>query len=244
MFDLLFRHQALPPAAASPDHFLVHGRSIPLRIVRSDRARRYLLRLTPDGAARLTIPRRGSVAEGRQFAARHTDWLARQLTKLAARPVERTDWQLGTEIYFRGERVTLARHGDTYGIQFADQFLRVPDVTADLRPAVTRHLWRLAAAELPPRTLALAATHGCTVTRVSVRNQRSRWGSCSRRGTISLNWRLIQTPSFVRDYIILHELMHTRQMNHSVKFWREVESVCSDYQVAESWLRAHSDLLR
>jgi predicted metal-dependent hydrolase len=77
-----------------------------------------------------------------------------------------------------------------------------------------------------------------------VRNQKSRWGSCSRRGTISLNWRLIQTPEFVRDYIILHELAHRRQMNHSEKFWLEVERLFTDYLLAERWLKQHANLLR
>ena len=245
MLDLLFRHQkAEPTPTPVPSHLLVAGRTLPLLIIRNDRARRYLLRLNPDGGARLTIPRRGTIAEGRKFAERHADWLAGQLAKLAARPVKRTDWRLGTEILFRGEPVTLKRHGETYAVQFADQLVRVPDITADLRSAITRHLWRLANAELPPRTIELARTHACNVTRVTVRNQRSRWGSCSRRGTISLNWRLIQAPAHVRDYIILHELMHTRQLNHSDRFWREVASVCPDYRTAETWLRTHADLLR
>jgi len=82
--------------------------------------------------------------------------------------------------------------------------------------------------------------HGVNVARVTVRNQKSRWGSCSRRGTISLNWRLIQTPGFVRDCIILHELAHRWQMNHSARFWREVETVCPKYETAERWLKQHS----
>ena len=82
------------------------------------------------------------------------------------------------------------------------------------------------------------------VGRVSVRNQRSRWGSCARTGTISLNWRLIQTPDSVRDYIVLHELMHVRQMNHSARFWREVAAVCPAYEEAERWIKLHSALLR
>jgi Protein of unknown function DUF45 len=89
---------------------------------------------------------------------------------------------------------------------------------ADLRPAIERHLWRLAAKELLPRVLEYAALHQLPVRRITVRNQRSRWGSASRRGTISLNWRLIQTPAFVRDYLVLHELMHLRHMNHSARF--------------------------
>ena len=90
----------------------------------------------------------------------------------------------------------------------------------------------------------LAALHDIKVTRVTVRNQKSRWGSCSRRGTISLNWRLIQTPAFVRDYIIQHELAHRRQMNHSIKFWQEVERLCPDYLRAERWLKQHAKLLQ
>jgi hypothetical protein len=59
-----------------------------------------------------------------------------------------------------------------------------------------------------------------------------------------LNWKLIQAPPFVRDYIILHELMHLRQMNHSARFWSEVENVCPDYKTAEKWLKQHSSLLK
>jgi predicted metal-dependent hydrolase len=113
-----------------------------------------------------------------------------------------------------------------------------------LRPLIERHLWRLAGRELPVLVLEFAALHQLPVRRVTVRNQRSRWGSCSRRGTISLNWRLIQTPPFVRDYICLHELAHLREMNHSRRFWRVVEQLCPDYRAAEKWLKQHSSLLR
>lgn len=97
----------------------------------------------------------------------------------------------------------------------------------------------MARRELPGQVQALADEHGCVIVRVSVRNQRSRWGSCSTRGTVSLNWRLIQMPPAVRDYIILHELMHTKEMNHSHRFWSRVEAVCPDFTVHERWLKAH-----
>ena len=76
-----------------------------------------------------------------------------------------------------------------------------------------------------------------------MRNQRSRWGSCSRRGTISLNWRLVQTPAYVRDYLVLHELAHLKEMNHSRRFWREVERLCPGFREAERWLKQHASLL-
>jgi predicted metal-dependent hydrolase len=129
-------------------------------------------------------------------------------------------------------------------IRFGGEELATGVETGDFRPAIECHLWKLAAQELPSRVMEFAATRGLTVRRVTVRNQKSRWGSCSRNGTISLNWRLIQAPAFVRDYLILHELMHLRQMNHSPRFWREVERVCPDFQNAERWLNQHAALLR
>ena len=91
--------------------------------------------------------------------------------------------------------------------------------------------------ELPPRLLALAADHGLTVTRVTIRNQKSRWGSCSRTGHICLNWRLVTMPDFVRDYVMIHELMHLRRMDHSPKFWQLVAAACPGYKDARAWLR-------
>ena len=97
--------------------------------------------------------------------------------------------------------------------------------------------------ELPPRLLALAGQFGLTVSKVSVRNQKWRWGSCSRRGHICLNWRLVQTPDWVRDYVLIHELMHLRRMDHSRTFWKLVAAACPDYQAARRWLREHGRAL-
>ena len=113
----------------------------------------------------------------------------------------------------------------------------------DPLPPIQKHLRKQASEELPARVMELATMHDVNLTRVTVRNQKSRWGSCSRRGTISLNWRLIQAPSFVRDYILLHELAHREQMDHSRNFWQEVERLCPDYLLAERWLKKHAKIL-
>jgi len=93
--------------------------------------------------------------------------------------------------------------------------------------------------ELPPRLLELAAALGLTVSKVSVRNQRWRWGSCSPNGHICLNWRLMGMPPWVRDYVMIHELMHLRRMDHSKTFWKLVAQACPDYESARRWLRQH-----
>jgi predicted metal-dependent hydrolase len=248
----------------------VGKRQIPLVLVRNLRARRYVLRVRPDGVARVTIPRGGSIQAAKEFAERHTDWLARQLQRIETQPARPAAWTLGSEILFRGERVRLEAgvDGAATTIRLGSESFAVapkeisgnrwnaslpeaevagsptPGVSAkDLRPVVEEHLRRLAEQELPPRVFGLASLHQLAVRRVTVRNQQTRWGSCSRRGTISLNWRLVQTPAFVSDYIILHELVHLREMNHSKRFWREVEHVCPGYKEAERWLKRNSSLL-
>ena len=101
-----------------------------------------------------------------------------------------------------------------------------------------------AVTELPERLLALASQLGLAVTRVSVRNQRTRWGSCGRNGHICLNWRLAAMPGWVRDYVLVHELMHLRRLDHSPKYWALVEAACPEYRAARQWLRAHGRSLR
>ena len=241
MFDLLFN--ARPEPAPQTDYLQIGSRSVPLQFVPQPRARRYLLRLRPDGVARVTVPGRGSISAARDFVARNIGWLERQIQRLEKQPQPPTEWQLGAEFYFRGERVRIEI--ETAGqIRFGPELLTLRDVSVDLRPAIQKHLRQLAQSELPARVQELSTLHGIDVRRVTVRNQKSRWGSCSRKGTISLNWRLIQCPAFVRDYIILHELAHRRQMNHSAKFWQEVARLCPDYRTAELWVKAHAKLLR
>lgn len=148
-------------------------------------------------------------------------------------------------------RVTLPRWGSKREAQqfveasrawIADQQARrqrKPPVVSDNEPALRRR----AKDELPRQLLNLAAAHGVAVHRVSVRNQRSRWGSCSRRGGITLNWRLVLVPDFVREYVMLHELMHRRELNHSPRFWRLVAAVCPRLVEARRWLRTEGHAL-
>ena len=110
-------------------------------------------------------------------------------------------------------------------------------------PEAIKDLRQQAARELPPRLHHLAEQHGLVVARVSIRNQRSRWGSCSPSGHICLNWRLVLMPDAVRDYVLIHELMHLRRLDHSRHFWRLVAHACPDYQAARLWLRGNRQLL-
>ena len=227
-----------------PEMLQIGSLAVPLRFVRNDSARRYILRVADDGSARVTVPRRGSLKAAREFVSRHLGWIEQELQKnpIPARPAA---WEDGTEILFRGETARLLLDRAGQAVRFADQSISLrKGHSGDLRSIIEKHLRKLAMRELVPRTYQLAVLHQLSIGKVVVRNQRSRWGSCSVKKTICLNWRLIQTPPFVSDYIILHELMHLREMNHSRRFWALVEQVCRDYRVAERWLKKQGPLLK
>jgi len=215
---------------------------VPLVFARSRRARRYILRVTDEGVARITIPRGGSKESGRLFARQHAGWVHRQLQQLASRPRPIRRLVPGCEILFRGKKVILDLVGSE--LRFADQSITVSTSAEDFTEQIRERLWGLAMRELVPRAFELAEQHGLKIRRVLVRNQRTRWGSCSLRKTICLNWRLLHAPSFVSDYLIVHELMHLREMNHSSRFWAHVAAAFPRYKEAEEWLDDHDNLLR
>ncbi len=206
--------------------------------VRNGRARRYILRVLPDASVRVTIPRHGSRREAEAFVRTRTRWIAdrRQEIETSRRD---TRWRAGQSVWWRGIRhiVEVTARGERVAIRCGELHDEAP-AGDDYRPVLEPLMRACAAIELPRRLRELAACHGLTVRRVTVRNQRSRWGSCSRDGDIALNWRLLQMPVAVCDYVLLHELMHLREANHSPRFWAHVAAVCPDYASARAWLRA------
>ena len=221
---------------------------------RSHRAQSYRLILRRDGTAVAIIPRRGSEREARRFVEQNQAWLERARLRQSRRPRAAEIWTVGTHVLWRGQmtEVRVAATVDPFGdlgqaprpkVCLAADVFRVARLDGDLRPTLEAHFARVAKVELPARAWELAAVTGVEVKLVSVRNQRSRWGSCSDNGTISLNWRLVQTPDFVRDYIIYHELMHLLEMNHSARFWARVEEVCPGWRDAERWIKRNGALV-
>jgi predicted metal-dependent hydrolase len=209
------------------------GRVFPVDIRRHPRARRYVLRVSDEGRLRLTVPRGASISGGVRFARRQHDWIEREWRRLEHRSAA---WGAGTPVWYRGEILMLDVHQDV--VALGD--LRVLGANgADVRASVEHRLREIATREFPDRANVLAAERQLPPVEVRVRNQRSRWGSCSTRGAIALNWRLLQMPPDVADYVILHELAHRRHPDHSRRFWREVETLCPGWRMAERWLRKH-----
>jgi len=109
--------------------------------------------------------------------------------------------------------------------------------------ALSEWLRRKARQELLPQVLSLSKKTGIPVKKLYIRNQKSRWGSSSSRGNISLNFRLVMAPLFVQQYLVIHELCHQKNFNHSKNFWHEVSRYHPDYRTAEQWLKKNSFLL-
>jgi len=215
------------------------GRGSAIVFRRSANARTYRLSLKRDGVAVATIPARGSLREAERFVELNRAWLERARERQRRRPRAADVWTVGMRILWRGDLTEIRRaaEGDRPAVCLGADVFRVPLLDGDLRPVLRARFIRLAKVELPARAWEVAAHTGMNVTRVSVRDQRSRWGSCTAAGAISLNWRLILAPEFVRDYIIHHELMHLREMNHSPRFWACVEEVFPDWRAAEAWIK-------
>ncbi|HEY1171838.1 MAG TPA: SprT family zinc-dependent metalloprotease [Verrucomicrobiae bacterium] len=219
---------------------------IPLKIHHNRKARRYLLRIRPDGSLRVTIPRYGNREEAMRFVARQNEWIIQHRAKVLARKQIAQPVMHGSLIRFRGEKIPLQvhTHDSIHTLHFCDQMISSNVAKDDWRPLIELHLRTLAEEEFPKLVQTLARQHGSEVKHVSIRDQKSRWGSCSARKTISLNWRLIQAPLFVLEYVIVHELMHLREMNHSARFWQHVASAFPRHKEAEQWLKDFGKELR
>lgn len=228
-----------PATAAAP------AAEPPVVFERSLRARQYRLTLRRDGTAVATIPLRGNRRGAEAFVEQQRAWLERARERQRRRPRAAARWTTGTHVLWRGElcEIRRAADGERPQVALAADVFRVARLDGDLRPTLEAHFARRARVELTARTWELAAVTGVEVKEVTVRNQRTRWGSCSAGGVISLNWRLVQTPEAVRDYIIYHELMHLREMNHSSRFWARVAEVCPLWEEAERWLKRNGSLL-
>ena len=214
---------------------VVIGQSrLPLECVRNKRAKRYIIRLLPELVLKVTIPRGGSRKEALRFVSENYAWVEKQFLSLRLQGSllpDDTSQAMGT-VLFRGRRISIASMGRNQSLAcICGELARASSETAVCsRDSAEKILRRLAKVELPKTTFGLAKHHGFAPGRVSVRNQKPRWGSCS-------NWRLIQVPAFVRDYVILHELVHLDHLNHSTRFWKRLAKACPNYKAAEAWLK-------
>jgi predicted metal-dependent hydrolase len=211
---------------------------VPVALRVSRRARRVALRIdTARRHVELVLPRGASARAGLAFLAEKRQWVA---ARLAALP-PRIPFVEGAVVPVLGVPCRITRTTDPAAppVAIGGGEIRVRGEPSQVALRVRAHLVALARAELAARAGALAPQIGRTVTRVSVRDTRSRWGSCSARASLSFSWRLIFAPEPVLDYVVAHEVAHLVEMNHGARFWRLVDSLAPQRRAARDWLRQH-----
>ena len=239
MMRFLSGHRSRLPAR---DCLELADAAIPYRIRESTRRRTLALELRADGALTVAAPAGVPLALVRRFVASRRRWIETKRALLAQTQRSRLTFESGARLPLLGATLTLQwtpgparavrcrRAGDALVVQAAD--------SDAARHGVEVWYRRLAAGHFAERIAHFAPRVGRTPQRVTVRAQRSRWGSCTRQGSVSLNWRLLQAPPEVLDYVVVHELCHLLVPNHSPHFWAEVARVIPDFRERRAALRA------
>ena len=249
MLNRLLRTFAPPPPPLHLD--LVHGsKTFHILLKRSPKARRFTLRVR--AATRdivMTMPARGSLKAARDFAERYAGWIEARIAKLP----QKTAFAAGSVIPLRGidhcichcpglRRTVWVEHNISPDIA-APMLLCVSGEAAHIHRRILDYLKRQARADLEASVTHHTRAIGKTATKLTLRDQASRWGSCSSTGSLNFSWRLILAPACVLDYLAAHEVAHLVHMDHSSRFWGVIKTLVPDFQRAELWLKAHGSKL-
>ena len=225
-----------PPAA----HVRIDGETVEVAVKVSSRSRSYKLSLPHGGAPLLTVPRYGKWTEARDFLDRHTPWLADRIER-SVKPVA---FVRGAIVPLRGVNHRIVPTGRIRGVvevgeHEGEYALLVPGAPEHRARRLTDWLKAEALRDLERRSRVHAANLGVEVKSIVMRSQATRWGSCSSKGKLNYNWRLVLAPPFVLDYVAAHEVAHLVQMNHSAAFWKTVERTLPSMERGREWLRVH-----
>jgi predicted metal-dependent hydrolase len=223
---------------------LVDGRAVTIAVRVSARARSYRLSIPHSGGPVLTVPSHGRWGEAEAFLNRQTGWLEARL-KHAAPAVSFAE---GAVIPLRGVDHVLVATGKLRGRVEPQHGATGPSLLIPGEPE--HHARRLidwmkteAHGDLSARCTIHARRLGVSFKSISMRSQATRWGSCSSRGSLNFNWRLVMAPPFVLDYVAAHEVAHLVEMNHSQAFWDTVERTLPEMDRGRAWLKAHGRTL-
>jgi predicted metal-dependent hydrolase len=213
---------------------------LPYRVRRSDRARRVRVSVDARGEVEDVLPRRSPERAAAAAVVELRPWIERRLAEAGA--VRAAIAARGATLPYLGRTLALApQPGRSRVHRRADELL----VPADERAPAAIERWyrRAAEREIAPRLDAAVGALGTSYSKLTIRNQRTRWGSCSSTGAMSFNWRLLLAPEPVLDYVVWHEACHLQVMDHSTGFWSLVARYCPDYEDHRRWLRRHGTTL-
>ena len=215
---------------------LIHT-PITYEVRRAPRAKRVRVAVEADGRVVVLLPSRAAEREAAAAVRELRPWIERRVREAAARE-QRMRRAPGT-VPLLGDELRLVPESGRTRVHRRDQALLVPQDAALHAAALERWYRRTARAEIAPRLDAAVAALGCSYSALTIRNQRTRWGSCSATGAMSFNWRLLLAPEPVLDYVVWHEACHLVHLDHSPRFWALLEHHRPDYRAPQRWLRAN-----
>ena len=212
---------------------------IDVHLRRSVRARKFTLRVSSlDGKVSLSTPHFAKAYQINAFLKEKEPWLRQRLSEVQL-SVKVT---FGTVLPFIGREILVKRHVGR-SVKLSDDKILVPEKSRKPAVQVEVFLKQYAHQLLSKRATRYAEKLGSSYSKLSLRDTRSRWGSCSDRGALMFSWRLIMTPTKVLNYVAAHEVAHLRHMDHSNHFWTEVENLFGDYKKQQRWLRENGPKL-
>ncbi len=207
---------------------------------RSDRARRVRVTVEATRGVEVVLPRRAAERDAAAAVRELRPWIERRLRAVGEQRAAVA--ARGDTVPYLGTTLTLVPQAGRTRVVQRDHTLLTPVGEARTQ-ALERWYRRMAKTEITPRVDRAAAQRGSSYTTLSIRGQRTRWGSCSAKGALSFNWRLLLAPEPVLDYVIWHEVCHLEAMDHSPRFWSLVGANCPDYREHAAWLRRHGGTL-
>jgi predicted metal-dependent hydrolase len=242
-----FRNLTKPtPAPVEEREHCVAGRTLPLKIVQNDRARRLTLRIDSSGQGlRITVPpglRRGEVEK---FLDRHQDWLEQRLAKVPTRPQVRPGIRIPVRgvphriVHESAKRGTVTLSRDERG-----PLLIVHGERVHLPRRIADYLKREAKREIERLVAKHTEAIGKHAKAIRFKDTSSRWGSCTSEGNLSFSWRIMMAPPPVINYLVAHEVAHLKEMNHGPKFWKLCEQLCPDTARCKDWLKRNGGALQ
>ena len=212
-----------------------NGRKASVRLEINPKAKRLILKVDPkrrEGVAVASNPRQAKAAV--EFAYEKAEWIVSQVSQLP----KTVPFEPGAFIPFRGELVQLSNEGSGRQTRLDQSNLLIsPGATETFRDRIVRYLRREAKADLAEAVAVHEQRLGVQSRAISVKDTRSRWGSCSSDRNLSFSWRLVCAPPFVLNYVAAHEVAHLVEMNHSPDFWALVDACVSDAKPARYWLK-------
>jgi len=247
MFPLLkkLRKLSKPPPPPVERVLDVDGRPMPLTIRQNRQATRITLRIDPGGRAlKMTIPTGLAERDVNDFLKRHQGWLLTKLAKFS----DDDSLQPGGEILLRGVPHRIVHTGKLRGLteaaeQDGQAVLLVSGSEEHLRRRIADFLKKEAKRDMDRLVAHHVGTVGRRHASISIKDTRSRWGSCSAAGNLSFSWRIVMAPPLVIDYLAAHEVAHLKEMNHGPKFWALCERLCPRSDEAKAWLKRHGTML-